>query len=661
VWHFRIEANLLKFQILVELFYAVASFLMKGLLMPNTRQVQIIRDLENATNPITAASLANKYGVSLRTLQNDINVIAAIAKKQNCRFIRLPGVGLKLISSINLAQEIHYNPVLADYYNMEPIVQDFVLFTLFALKHNPITLKQIESLFAISKITITRRINRLNSFLINKNLEIIGIRNKGYVLKGSTLSILDALSTFLNSVSKEFALSFLFGKDHLFFHTQEQKRYDLCVESFMKQLKVDTIDILSFKVLLLSLIQIILNHRIVKNESSADSSPSMKLLYAEFCKNFNLSPEHECIEPLKYIIVKTSDFQDITDSFNHENKYTDMVDFLLIEISKKLPPLEGDLEILKLDLLRHFAASNTRQLMNLPNENLLLPQIKSRYSDVFAIVKQVTPQIQKKFHITLSEDEIGFITLYIKRSLEKEEQLREAKVMIVCNTGRGSSKLLATRIMNNFPELHIVAMSSYYDLKEFVHIMEDVDLIISTVPLEQIEKPYVVVSPFLTEIELIKVKEAIYIGSQTHSSKFFGPLDEAVNSLFHQYTNQEELHGLSSQLSSIITQQVNFPNEEIAERVAMIMMEVFNLFQSLFPEGILHDEFGIISGISAHIIMAIPRWLKGDFIVVYDADELKARKPSEYEIIVTFLKKIEQQLGTYIDIKEAIAILRYII
>ena len=74
--------------------------------MLNDRQLNIVNDLEQTDQLITANSLAEKYHVSLRTIRNDIEEIDYSTKKYDMEFLRVPKVGMKIIAKESIYQKL---------------------------------------------------------------------------------------------------------------------------------------------------------------------------------------------------------------------------------------------------------------------------------------------------------------------------------------------------------------------------------------------------------------------------------------------------------------------------------------------------------------------------------------------------------------------------
>ncbi|MPM70156.1 hypothetical protein SDC9_117109 [bioreactor metagenome] len=236
--------------------------------------------------------------------------------------------------------------------------------------------------------------------------------------------------------------------------------------------------------------------------------------------------------------------------------------------------------------------------------------------------------------------------------------------MVVCNTGRGASKLLATRIMNNFPEIHIVAMKSYIDIAKDQNILDNIDLIISTIPLPKIDKPWVVVSPFLQESELTKIKEIIWVGKGQRGTAENDHFDDLVDSVIKQYKNYQDAEAFTKKVDTLLSSRYLWSNiyeNDSSEQYAKVIMEIFELLSRIYPVGLNSDQFSLVSGLIAHVIMSVPRWQRGKFITAPDYHELTLKYPQEYKMISDSLQRIAKMLDIYIDDIESIAVLRYII
>lgn len=155
---------------------------------------------------------------------------------------------------------------------------------------------------------------------------------------------------------------------------------------------------------------------------------------------------------------------------------------------------------LALDMEGHILAMLTRLERNITLPNALLEEIQFEYKEIFDAVKEASINIESEYGLApISDDEIGFITIYFAKYVEIfEEQLN---ILIMCTTGIGTSELLAVKVSKELPELNIVGVTSNTNIKKYLTSNEKrIDFIITTVPLrEKLDIPIVLVSALFTK------------------------------------------------------------------------------------------------------------------------------------------------------------------
>ncbi|MHA5123110.1 PRD domain-containing protein [Oenococcus oeni] len=161
------------------------------------------------------------------------------------------------------------------------------------------------------------------------------------------------------------------------------------------------------------------------------------------------------------------------------------------DIVSELLGRTNDFTDIRNDLINHIKPMLNRIKYSLNVKNNLLDQIKSEYSEVFTAAQEATKIIEKKERIPeIPDDEVGFLALYFAQSLERD--LPRIKVLIMCTTGVGTAELLKVKVARSFSNLDIVSVISE---REFRQIRSpDIDLVISTIPINDSKIPLVVVS-----------------------------------------------------------------------------------------------------------------------------------------------------------------------
>jgi activator of the mannose operon, transcriptional antiterminator len=111
------------------------------------------------------------------------------------------------------------------------------------------------------------------------------------------------------------------------------------------------------------------------------------------------------------------------------------------------------------DLYEHIDPLLYRLKNEIIVKNDLLGDIKLEYPEIFQQVEQVSRSAEEKYQLNeISEDEIGFLTLYFVKY--KEMIHSKKRVLIMCSSGVGTSELLKVKVRKAFPELEIVDVLS---------------------------------------------------------------------------------------------------------------------------------------------------------------------------------------------------------
>lgn len=157
-------------------------------------------------------------------------------------------------------------------------------------------------------------------------------------------------------------------------------------------------------------------------------------------------------------------------------------------------------------LLLHIRAMLNRIQYDIQISNPLINDIKDQYPTLLNVCKaailMASYSLKQK---PIPIDEIGYLTLYYQLGLENYN-IKE-RVLVVCHSGYGTSKLLSTKLKRYFPDFEIIESVSANRIMN--RNLEDIDFIISTVPLALKSKPYLLVSTFLNENDIKNISDLI--------------------------------------------------------------------------------------------------------------------------------------------------------
>ena len=163
-----------------------------------------------------------------------------------------------------------------------------------------------------------------------------------------------------------------------------------------------------------------------------------------------------------------------------------------------------------IDNLRNGLIGHVRPMIHRLKEDMLivnplLNDIRFSYHDTFAQIRTILEKTQ----YTVSDDEIGFLTLYVVRALEEANARK--KVLLMCSTGVGTAQLLQTKVRRAFPDFEIVGTISARDYQMNLQQYEQIDLVISTVAIHfQPVSPVIQVSALFNESDRRRIEEMIY-------------------------------------------------------------------------------------------------------------------------------------------------------
>lgn len=144
--------------------------------------------------------------------------------------------------------------------------------------------------------------------------------------------------------------------------------------------------------------------------------------------------------------------------------------------------------------------------------NPLKDTLKHDYPEIFESIRKHLSTLEEYIGKKFSEDEMSFMVLYFASVLEKEkaetEKSKKVKVALVCVTGRGTAQFMMAKLQTLDDMIEIVSISSFHNMKEIEK--NGTQMIISTIPLDDVEIPYVEVrSPMLEKEDILDIQRKV--------------------------------------------------------------------------------------------------------------------------------------------------------
>ena len=156
-------------------------------------------------------------------------------------------------------------------------------------------------------------------------------------------------------------------------------------------------------------------------------------------------------------------------------------------------------------LIAHLEPAIIRIKEKMSVHNPLTEQVKKDY---FLLYMAIEEGVEIFFpEIRFPDEEIAFIVLHFGSALEMSKQKVDINALVICSSGIGSSKMLASRLKKELPEIASFEISSLMELK--TKNTDAFDIIVSTVPIPYENIDCVTVSPLLDTEDVKQIKHQL--------------------------------------------------------------------------------------------------------------------------------------------------------
>lgn len=150
--------------------------------------------------------------------------------------------------------------------------------------------------------------------------------------------------------------------------------------------------------------------------------------------------------------------------------------------------------------------------------NPLVKEISIKYPTIFDIAIKFSNEIEGKYKISISQDEIGFIATHFAAHLEKEiyNKIRNYnKIAIICSSGKGSALLM---------KLKLEMLFSSSDIRTYSLLDEDEvenfnpDIIFTNWQLSrEFKMPVVYVDELIDDLDILRIRNIIKMKRTSNS------------------------------------------------------------------------------------------------------------------------------------------------
>lgn len=452
------------------------------------RKFLIIKLLQHNHN-IPLAELAQKLNVSTRTIRNDIKVLNDILEDSAFIEIEQGECCFYITDHYELEErKISLEKMQRDFDSPQKRVA-YIIKTLMT-NDKPYSMEELAYDMNLGRTTLYNEIKKLNEVLKNYGLSIEGTQNAGIQLKGEELQL------------RLFVLEHIY--DMIYEEEAIQENIQNCIETLFEQYRLESTTEKNFF------------HYVVMSVDRIQSGHSLKYMDEKFyvlqksnawdiiqtvanelrpLLNKEISIEEKLFMTIPLAGMRTpTDLENISKMELKQN-IDEVVEEIIASIGYELN-LYLKKDNSQKDFYYHISFMVNRLQFGYVLKNPLAEEITKKYPLAYKMAKIAAKVVEEKYHVTVPEDEVGYITAYFGAYILEYSivQQKPYKIALICSTGRGTARLIASQLKKLLD--HNAEMDLYSEKQVSAELLNDYDIVFSTVTL-----------PFESKKQIIRIKD----------------------------------------------------------------------------------------------------------------------------------------------------------
>ncbi|WP_254052865.1 BglG family transcription antiterminator [Bacillus sp. V59.32b] len=483
---------------------------------------------------MTVKDLADEMDVSVRTIHRDLKGLESTLKDYQLQLVKKSGVGIQIIGEEDKVEEFKLALLHVTYSEYTPDERQTMILCALLESREPVKLVAISNDLNVTIATISNDLTKLEGRLHELDLSLVRKRGYGVEIVGSetakrkamraviaeNLNEVEFLSLVRENIQRKSTKQIDSISERLLGLVEKNKLF--IVEKAIEEVNTE----ISYSMADSAYIGLVVHlalaiERIIQGENinidqdyleGLQSVPEYKMakkIIRKLEKAFNIDiPDAE----IGYI---TMHLQGAKLRYDKEYLLEDSSLQIALKAKSLIKYVEEQLQIdlisnasLFQGLVTHLKPALFRVKQNMGIANPLMQKIKQDYGDLFNIVKGGVSKVFSD--LIVPDEEIAYLVMHFGSALGKT-RTADLKALVICSTGIGTSKMLATRLKQELPEIGTLKNVSLFELNRLQ--LEEYDLVISTINLPDFDKEHIVVSPILTKEEINRLRN--YIDKQT--------------------------------------------------------------------------------------------------------------------------------------------------
>lgn len=468
---------------------------------------------------VSTSSIADLVGLSDKSIRNKIDEINNYLMQNNLGTIekkRRIGVWLEMNDSQKQKLEqivSNYSNIRIKYDENERVYE--VLKKLFFLRpFETISTQKLADCLYLSAPTVLKIIKKCELWLNVYNIQIINEKNMGYRLSYNEDKYRIAFKNFImeNADTKKIQshISYFFYNIDTYLiqkaiiEVENEWNYRFTDESFYE---VFIYCCLAYQRINMKLPRIADAHEFELIQKY-NEYPFTIAIFNKLQNKFHILFSNEDVVFLtiqimcsKFIHIKSMD-ETLSQVKKYDNNLVEFVTILLRNVGNILEiELESDAK-LKDSLIIHLRSTIFRLRQGATQKNSLLGTIKKSYKNSFRAVLSMCLIFEDFFGFQLTENEVGYITLYIQSAIERKN--KQYRLLLLSDYSKGYIELLSERIRKQIPEVSKISIMSSHDFKLYGN--EDADIILTSREIEISDKRLIIVPDLLSETGIVYLR-----------------------------------------------------------------------------------------------------------------------------------------------------------
>lgn len=479
------------------------------------RQKEILLYLTEQQDFVKTQAIAQRWGVTSRTIRNDLEMIDSYLKEKQLHLVKKPRKGI-LINLGDQAKEELTKEVLQAGHCVATKIEFIYMLAVRLLLENQTTLEELAESLITSKNKVFLYMPEAEELLKKYNAKVEKKPYLGIKIVGNEVRIRNAFSQlYLEAISSTSLTS-----DYFFqlFHKSDIKKSQRFISFIESKLLSQYSDHSCIELTLMICYHLnrIQNHYFVKYPlvKIQESQPSREyqaimegypFVFQQALKADEITFLTEQIKG-----AKLTNYSPSFDEANKEEQYWELTQLFVNEAEKLVGiDFREDFEFIN-GLAVHLKVALHRLLNNQIIENPLTEQVKYKYRYIYEITKKILLKIEHDYQISFPAEEIAYIAMHLGASFERHSHSGfMPTALVVCSSGLATSSILVTRLKLLLPELRIIGPFTLSKIDEQLE-KENIDLVISTVPFRLERFDVIVVNPLLDHDDLLKLRNMTF-------------------------------------------------------------------------------------------------------------------------------------------------------